>query len=178
MMMPMDIGKAYFHAPATRNIFIQLPAEDAQPGVVGKLVKSLFRTQGAALNWPEAYTAALFEFGFGKGNANPCCFVHVGLDIQTVFHGDDFHERRPKNSSRKMERDMMKNFKVKSELLGPAGEEGCVQQANFLNRILAWEAQSIVWEPDPRHAEVIIRQLGLEGDRPDKAPGVKEESWR
>ena len=46
----MDIGKAYFHAPATRNIFIELPAEDAQPGMVGMLEKSLYGTRDAALN--------------------------------------------------------------------------------------------------------------------------------
>ena len=79
-MMLMDIGKAYFHTPATRNIFIQLPAEDAQPGTVGKLENSLYGTRDAALNWSEAYTASLLEFGFEKGKANPCSVVHVGLD--------------------------------------------------------------------------------------------------
>ena len=102
----------------------------------------------AALNWSEAYTAALLKFGFEKGNANPCSFVHVGLDIQTVVHGDDFMSVGPKKSLRKMERDMMNKFKVKSELLRPAGEDGCVQQAKFLNCIITLGAQSLVWEPD------------------------------
>ena len=73
---------------------------------------------------------------------------------------------------------MRKSFLVKSEMLGPEGEEGCVQQGKFLNRVISWEADGLVWEPDPRHGEIIIRQLGLEGGRSLKIPGVKEESRR
>ena len=40
-LMIQDISKAYFFAPATRDIFIELPPEDSEPGMVGKLEKSL-----------------------------------------------------------------------------------------------------------------------------------------
>ena len=34
----------------------------------------------------------------------------------------------------------------------------------------------ITWEPDPRHAELVIEQLRLQDAKPLKLPGVKEES--
>ena len=52
--MIQDISKAYFFAPATRDIFIELPPEEAEGGMVGKLKKSLYGAPDAALNWAEA----------------------------------------------------------------------------------------------------------------------------
>ena len=59
-----DVGKAYFHALATRRVFIELPPEDSAPGMCGLLLKSLYGTGDAALNWAEVYTQAMTELGF------------------------------------------------------------------------------------------------------------------
>ena len=48
--MIQDISKAYFFAPAARDIFIEFPPEDAEPGMVGQLEKSLYGTRDAALD--------------------------------------------------------------------------------------------------------------------------------
>ena len=40
--MIQDINKAYIFAPATKDIVIELPPEDAEPGMVGKLEKPLY----------------------------------------------------------------------------------------------------------------------------------------
>ena len=61
--MIQDISKAYFLAPATRDIYIELPPEDAEPGMVRKLEKSLYGTHDAALNWAEACTKVLLTMG-------------------------------------------------------------------------------------------------------------------
>ena len=60
--MIQDISKAYFFAPATRDIYIELPPEDAEPGVVGRLEKSSYGTRDA-----EAYTRVLLAMGFKMG---------------------------------------------------------------------------------------------------------------
>ena len=59
--MIQDSSKACFFAPATRDIFIELPPEDAETGMVGKLEKSLHGTQDAVLSWVEAYTKDLIS---------------------------------------------------------------------------------------------------------------------
>ena len=88
--MNHDISKAYFFASATTDMYIELPPEDAEPGMVGKIEKSLYGTRDAALNWAEAYTKVLLAMGYKKGVSSPCSFHHAGWDLSTVVHGDDF----------------------------------------------------------------------------------------
>jgi hypothetical protein len=38
----IDVRPAYFHARARRDVYVELPEEDAEPGMCGKLVKSLY----------------------------------------------------------------------------------------------------------------------------------------
>ena len=40
----LHVSKAYFFAPATRDIYIELPPEDPEPGMVGKLESVLWHT--------------------------------------------------------------------------------------------------------------------------------------
>ena len=53
MLMSTDIKRAYFHAPTTRAVYIQIPAEDWEPGdetKVAKLNLSLYGARDAALS--------------------------------------------------------------------------------------------------------------------------------
>eukprot|EP00973_Karenia_brevis_P036049 4973185-Karenia_brevis.AAC.1 len=52
--MANDVKRAYFHAPATREIYIEIPEEDWEEGDearVAKLNLSLYGTRDAAQNW-------------------------------------------------------------------------------------------------------------------------------
>ena len=51
----IDIRKAYFNAPARRAVYVELPAEIAEPGMCGRLLKSLYGTRDAAQNWDVEY---------------------------------------------------------------------------------------------------------------------------
>ena len=83
----IDIKRAYFYAPATRKMFIKLPAED----MVGELKLSLYGTRDAAMNWGEAqYTQHLNKTGFQKGRASACNSVHESRNTRLTCHGDDF----------------------------------------------------------------------------------------
>ena len=61
-------------------------------------------------------------------------------------------------------------------MLGP--EVGCVQEMTILNRTLRWNdvEGNIEYEPDARHAEVLIKELGLEGANGLSVPGCDEQS--
>ena len=65
--MIQDVKKAYFYAAATRDVYVDLPPERAQPGMCAKLNKSLYGTRDAALNWSQAYSEVLEGMGFVKG---------------------------------------------------------------------------------------------------------------
>ena len=89
------------------------------------------------------------------------------------MYGDDFLSEGPIESLQKMNLALEKNFQVKTESIGP--DPGQQLEARVLNRVIRWEETGITWEPDPRHAEIMIEQMGLKGGRSLKIPGVKEE---
>ena len=46
----IDVSRAYFHAKARRKLYVELPPEDAEEGMCGKLEKSMYGTRDAAQN--------------------------------------------------------------------------------------------------------------------------------
>ena len=90
----IDIRKAYFNAPAQRDVYVQLPDEALEPGekgqVCGKLVKSRYGTRDAAIKWEAEYTRVMLQAGFRQGESSPCIFRHSDKDLSVVIHGDDF----------------------------------------------------------------------------------------
>ena len=70
-----QIRREYFDAPAKRPIYIQIPAEDREPGDEGKVAKlnlSLYGTRDAAMNWADCYTKFLLSRGFAMGRGCTC----------------------------------------------------------------------------------------------------------
>ena len=86
----IDIRRAFFHAKAKRAVYVELPPEEAQDGMCGKLNKAMYGTRDAAQNWEFAYAEYMEELGFVRGTASPCLFWHPGRELRVVVHGDDF----------------------------------------------------------------------------------------
>ena len=66
-------------------------------------------------------------------------------------------------------------YEIQTQRIGTgAGRE---PEGKILNRIVRWTADGYEIEADPRHSELVIQQLGLEGAKPLSSPGVdgKEE---
>ena len=83
-LMVRDVKHAYFYAPATRTVHVQLPDEDRGPGeerMCGLLKKSLYGTRDAAHNWAMAYTAVLDKLGFEKRATSPCSLLQRARGI-------------------------------------------------------------------------------------------------
>ena len=49
----IDIKRAFFHAEARRNVYVELPEEDMVPGRCGKLNNSMYGTRDASQTWEE-----------------------------------------------------------------------------------------------------------------------------
>ena len=71
--MSNDVKRAYFHAPATRGLYVELPDEDPgkAQGLVGKLNLSLYGTRDAAANRQKCVAEDLVGIGFQQGLSNP-----------------------------------------------------------------------------------------------------------
>ena len=88
-----DISRAYFHAPAKDEKYIELPGEEwgnDHPRECGRLLVSLYGTRDAAHNWEEAYAGALIKAGFIRGVGGPCMLAHKTRALKLLVHGDDF----------------------------------------------------------------------------------------
>ena len=93
VVMVNDVSRAFFHAEATRGVFVQLPEEDQKPGeekLCGRLNFSMYGTRDAAMKWQEEYSRRFVENGFSQGVATPCVFYREGTGIRTLVHGDDY----------------------------------------------------------------------------------------
>ncbi len=177
VVMSNDVKRAYFHAPATRPVFIMIPDEDKAPGDehrVGQLNLSLYGTRDAAMNWALRFTKFLEGLGFVTGSATPCNFFHPERKISTTVHGDDFASTGRESDLRWFEKRMASEFEIKTDVLGPG--PGHKRQLRVLNRIIEWKGHGITYEADQRHAEIVIRELGLEQAKAVATPGTRDDA--
>ena len=159
--MVQDASKAYFFASATRRVFVKITEEDFEEGDEQRcalLLKSLCGTRDAALNWAKCYTDRFLELGFSKGASSPCTFYHEARKIKTIVHGDDFVSEGSAFNLARVDAELRKSFTLKTQVLGP--DRGEVRELTILNRVVRWTADGLTWEPDLRHVEAIVNDLG------------------
>ena len=93
VVMVNDVSRAFFHAKARREVYVQLANEDQLLGdehKCGKLSYSMYGTRDAAQNWASEYADMLVSIGFTQGRASLCVFFHEQRGIRTFVHGDDY----------------------------------------------------------------------------------------
>ena len=125
-----------------------------------KLEKSMYGTRDAAQNWEEEYTEFLIENGFKQGIANPCLFFNFERGIRTVIHGDDLTNLGNENSLDWFRRRIEERFEVKFRArLGPDAKDD--RSVRILNRVVEWTPTGIRYEADQRHADIIVKSMGV-----------------
>ena len=88
-LMINDVSRAFFCAPARRQVFVELPSEDEDRGaMVGELNYSMYGSRDAAQNWGEECAETMVEAGFAIGKASPRTFFHADRSLGTYVHGD------------------------------------------------------------------------------------------
>ena len=90
-----------------------------------------------------------------------------------TVHGDDFTVSGSTANLQRMKREFERRFEVTAHTLGP--EVGQEREVRILNGVIRWTPEGLEYEPDQRHAEIAICELGLEGARAVTIPGTKEE---
>ena len=130
----------------------------------------------AAALWEKLVCTKMVSLGFRKGRSSPCIFWHPLRDLRTNLHGDNFVSLGTRLDVDWLFSELGKEWTVKVEgILGPPGEPDTVQSIRCLNRLITWRLGGIEYEPDPRHGQILIRDLGLEqAGSILTTPGVKE----
>ena len=170
-----DVSRAHFYADAARDVYVRLPPEDPradEPGVCGKLRKSMYGCRDAAALWEAHYSRVLVASGFVKGRASPCCYHHPGKQIWMVVHGDDFITVCDKPGMDFVKNVLEKEYAIKSSVIGSDPKD--LKEMKALGRIIKVHDWGVSYEPDPGHAEEVIAALGLSEAKEVGTPHVKQ----
>ncbi len=170
----VDIRKAYFNGVPKRSMYVRLPPELGLPrNVLGKLVRCMYGTRDAGAIWEQCYVDCLEGLGFKQGLGSPCCFYHQEWQVSVVVHGDDFTALGTDDSLDKYEAGLKKSFECK--IRGRLGSEAKdTKEIRLLNRIIRITEKGLLYEADPRHAELLAKSMGLEQSRSVATPGTKK----
>ncbi|CAK0826208.1 unnamed protein product, partial [Prorocentrum cordatum] len=174
-----DISRAHFYGKAQRRIFVELEEESRKEygeDKCGLLLKSWYGTQDASKIWQGDYTELLEENGYKAGASCPAVFYKEVDETRLLGHGDDFAVLAQQQDIDSFEATLGKKYEFK-KTANLGFDEGDDKQAVFLNRVIEVSAgvppgggrpcRHAMIEPDKRHAEIVIDELGL-----SKANGV------
>ncbi|CAK0857259.1 unnamed protein product [Prorocentrum cordatum] len=174
-----DISRAHFYGKAQRRIFVELEEESRKEygeDKCGLLLKSWYGTQDASKIWQGDYTELLEENGYKAGVSCPAVFYKEVDETRLLGHGDDFAVLAQQQDIDSFEATLGKKYEFK-KTANLGFDEGDDKQAVFLNRVIEVSAgvppgggrpcRHAMIEPDKRHAEIVIDELGL-----SKANGV------
>ena len=60
-------------------------------------------------------------------------------------------------------------------MLGPDRDD--LKDVSILNRLDSFEDSHTTYEADPRHVQILLRELGVIGAKPVSSPGVAQQSF-
>ena len=120
---------------------------------------SLYGTRDAATNWQNKVAKEMLMWGFRSGRYNPCLYWHRACELQTLVHGDDFVSVGSKEGVIKFKEKLESRFEVKSKMLGSAVDEE--KEGRVLNRVIRVTEDGWEYEPDQRHADIILEAMGM-----------------
>ena len=179
VLMINDVARAFFEAGTSRDICIELPEEDKIEGegdMVGKLRMSLYGTRDAAANFQEEVRRFMVKLGFKQGKYNPCTYWHKERRIRTLVHGDDFVSKASRKEAGWLKKKMEERFEIKTKLIGNG--RGEVKEERVLNRVIRVTPEGWEYEPDQRHAELLVSALDLKQAKAVQTPWEEDRPWK
>ena len=136
---------------------------------LGKLKLCLYGTRDAAKGWQETLSAHLESIGFIRGRGHPSVFWHPEKMIKTLVHGDDYVSAGDEAAMTWLGEELSKVYEIHTQKLAMGKDHQ--QEGQVLNRITRCTEAGWEVEADPRHAELVVEQLGIE-DKGVCTPGV------
>ena len=184
-----DISRAHFMGKAQRELYVELESEDKEKygsDKCGLLQRSMYGTQDASQIWQKDYTELLRSDSFECGVSNGAVFYKASTDTRVMVHGDDFAVCGRQEEIDKFEALLRSRYELKKMGnlgLGPQDD----RSATYLNRVVQLlpgskpYAAEVAVEPDSRHAQLVVRELGLSGAKGTDVPMPKrsaDEQWK
>ena len=184
VLLFLDVTRAHPHCFLTRKVWCKLPQEDPrsnEEGVCATLRRSLYGLRDAGHIFDKLTRETLLGIDFVCGVWSPCLYFRERDNVIGYVYGDNFVF----SGTRASVYDVFEAIKLKMWIridgcLGPSAAAGGVLEVRCLNRICRWVPEShgrhasIEFEADPRHQQLIRRDLNLMGtSKGVVTPGVK-----
>ena len=156
-MIVCHVRRAYLYAQINRDVFIELPEEDLHQGenLVGKLRLCLYGTRTPSLH--------LESVGFTRGRGHPRVSFKEKKGIKALVHRDDCVASGSASSLEGFKKEMEKAYEIQTQRIG--GEEGRPRKEQVLDGIIRCTDHGFEKEADPRHAELVMEQKQVEGEK-------------
>ena len=176
VIMINDVARAFFEAPSSRKICAELPPEElgAEDGV-GCLEMSLYGTRDAAANFQAEIKTLMVGAGFAQGKHNASTYYNKGRNLRVLVHGDDFVTSGERPDIRWFQGVLEERFEISTKVIGDGPGE--LSSAKVLNRVISVSESGWTHEADQRHADLIVKAMGLEQAKGGKTPGEEARPW-
>ena len=161
----VDVKKAHLNGKVDSDQFIviELPREVGGDKRYGRLRRWLYGMRGAASAWERDFSMRFQEVGFEKGKAAPTVFWHREKDVSCVVHGDDFTFLGLDDELDEMCVLMRDWYEIKVRgRLGEDSEDD--KDIVILNRRLEVAEDGLLYRADPKHVQILVKELGLEAE--------------
>ena len=119
----------------------------------------MYGTRDAAQNWELEYTEMMTEAGFRQGAYSACVFYHEEKNVRVVVHGDDFTVLGPSKGLDWFRGVVQQRMEMKFKNRLERGKPGALR---ILNRIVTVTENGLEYEADQRHAEILMRDMGVD----------------
>ena len=160
----IDVKKAHLCSDVLRELYVEPPPEaNEPPDIVWRLQRAMYGTRDAGAAWEREWTKTLNSVGFESDVSNPALLHCEKLDASMVVHGDDFITLDDSEALSEVERAISDHYTIKVRTILGAGRDDA-KEVRILNRYVRWNSGGNNWieyEPDPRHAELIVNSLSL-----------------
>ena len=123
----------------------------------------MYGTLPAAAGWQQLVQKVGTDSGLLSSSNCVCAFGHSTRVLDIVVHGCDFIFAGDGDDLDLL----LQKLNEKLEL---------VQKATVLNRCVTYSDSGLTWEADPRHAELVVAELGLQAARHQTSPGGAKPS--
>ena len=178
-LMGLEFSKAFLYGDMERQVFIDLPHEDArkfQGDYVGLLNKSMYGLRDAPQIWQRVVHDMLTSRGFTSLSTTQCVYVNLKNDITIVAHVDDLLCLGSRRYLEEFLASLRGEYECSGDILGPADDE--VKSLKFLGRTISYTSAGLEWEGDRKHCKAFFEKLGVDPATMSavQTPGVKVDN--
>ena len=132
--------------------------------VCARLSRAMCGTRDAAACWEAEFTDFFSGCGFAPGVGSPVLFYHSLRDIRTSIHGDDITSLGEESDLLWLKQKLEERYEIKYRgMLGP--DAGDVKDVSILNRLVHYSQTGTTYQADPRHVQISLNELNLNGSR-------------